>query len=334
MTLRPATSRAIEAAHGFSGIYRGYLASHLPMALVALEAMGADDARIAAWAAEYSRKLEPLNHPAHELYARWATLFAERLAADPPEAVLREWIPRLEPAIGSGAFHCAIRAAYAWEAGNAAELAHALAYWAVAYQALPAFSSPRGVQSPAAVLTGIAADAARAGRRTDGRNIAQRAESASRLPEFAGWIAAADPAAITLDGLAAALIRAYRASGDFTVLHGVTGTHAARVLGPFLSAGAPVHLWRALVAAYVGAGAPPVQGAQAGDASLDWPSIHATAVRCDDEHDIKIAYTCWREWQRTGDDLYRQAASVRVAKTGDSPGFSRLMSLENSGTVA
>jgi hypothetical protein len=32
-----------------------------------------------------------------------------------------------------------------------------------------------------------------------------------------------------------------------------------------------------------------------------------------DEHGIKLAYSCWREWQRSGDDLYRRAASVRVA---------------------
>ena len=333
MTLRPATLEAIEDAHGFAGTYRGYLSTHLPMAVVALEAMGADDARIAAWAADYSRKLEPINQPAHELYARWVEFFAARLAQHSPGAVLREWIPRFTPAIGSAAFHCAIRTAYALEAGASAELAHALAYWVVAYQVLPAFSSPGGTKSPGEVLAAIAADASRAGRRTEGRNIAQRALSASQLPEFAGWVAAADPARVDLDSLAADVIRAYRASGDFTVLHGVTGTHAARVLSPYLAPEAPVFLWRAIVAAYVGTGAPTVRGELEGDASLDWPAIHAAAIRCDDEHDIKLAYTCWREWQRTRDDTYRRAASVRVAhaaKTGVRPRFSAVA--ENSGS--
>jgi hypothetical protein len=36
-------------------------------------------------------------------------------------------------------------------------------------------------------------------------------------------------------------------------------------------------------------------------------------VRREDEHDIKLAYSCWREWQHRGDDLYRRAASARVA---------------------
>jgi hypothetical protein len=96
----------------------------------------------------------------------------------------------------------------------------------------------------------------------------------------------------------------------------VTGIHAFRVLGPYASdSGAALQdLWPALVATYVGAGAPPVEGwGLEGDDSLDWPAIHARAVKREDEHDIKLAYSCWREWQYRGDDLYRRAASARVA---------------------
>ena len=44
MSVRAATLRRIEDAHRFGGFYRGYLAHHLPMALVALDRMGAADA--------------------------------------------------------------------------------------------------------------------------------------------------------------------------------------------------------------------------------------------------------------------------------------------------
>jgi hypothetical protein len=27
---------------------------------------------------------------------------------------------------------------------------------------------------------------------------------------------------------------------------------------------------------------------------------------------VKLAYTCWREWQRNGDEAYREAAARRV----------------------
>jgi hypothetical protein len=73
-------------------------------------------------------------------------------------------------------------------------------------------------------------------------------------------------------------------------------------------------LWSAIVAAYIGAGAPPVEGwGLHGSDGLDWEEIHARAVKREDEHDIKLAYSCWREWQHRGDDLYRRAASARVA---------------------
>lgn len=61
MTVRSATRARIEEAHRFGAIYRGYLASHLPMALVALDEMGASDARIAAWAASHRTRLEPVS---------------------------------------------------------------------------------------------------------------------------------------------------------------------------------------------------------------------------------------------------------------------------------
>jgi hypothetical protein len=111
------------------------------------------------------------------------------------------------------------------------------------------------------------------------------------------------------------LIRAYAATGDFTLLHGVTACHATRVLVRFASDGGAVarRLWAALVAAYIAEGAPALDGfALAGSDALDWPEIHRRAVRCDDEHDVKLAYTCWREWQAYGDDLYRRVASAQV----------------------
>ena len=99
------------------------------------------------------------------------------------------------------------------------------------------------------------------------------------------------------------------------MLHGVTGIHAFRILAPYASdpAAALRDLWSALLATYVGTGSPPVLGwGLKGDDTLDWPAIHARAVGRDDEHDIKLAYSCWREWQHRGDDLYRRVASARV----------------------
>src|SRR5207244_8288965 len=77
-------------------------------------------------------------------------------------------------------------------------------------------------------------------------------------PAFApviDWMpAGADP----LGSLAEAALLVYASTGDFTALHGLTGTHAVRVSTPFIAVRVPVvrHLFQALCAAYVSIGTP------------------------------------------------------------------------------
>jgi hypothetical protein len=323
--------RRIEAAHRYAASYRTGLASHYPMAIAALDAMGASEADMDAFDARYLPQLEPLSaavvpilegdEAAHlgagrSAFPEWLLYFENAIARDGDETVLRTWIDRFTPAIAAGAFHGAIRTAFAIESRAEGELAHGLAYWASAYATLPLPADPSGKRSPDEVLAAIAADPARAGKRLPGNGIIARASAAARLPEYAGYVASLDPEQLALDTIARAALRAYCASGDFALLHCVTGAHAFRLLGAYCSdSGAALHdLWAAVVATYIGTGSPPVEGdGPKGDDTLDWPAIHARAVKREDEHDIKLAYSCWREWQHRGDDLYRRAASARVA---------------------
>jgi hypothetical protein len=329
MTVREGARRRIEAAHRYGAIYRNGLASHHPMAIVALDAMGASEADLQSFEAHYLPQLEPLqgavvviqpgDEAAHlgspRAFPEWVAYFDAAIAQDGLEPVLRRWVDRMLPAIAAGGFHGAIRTAFAVESGAQGEMSHALAYWAASYHPLPAAPEPAGTLSPDEVLDRIARDPAHAGQRPPGRGITDRAMAAARAADFAVHVRSLDANQLALDGIARALLHAYAASGDFTLLHCVTGTHAFRLLGPYASdsSAALADFWAAVVAAYIGAGAPPPHGwGLKGDDSLDWPAIHALAVRREDEHDIKLAYSCWREWQHRGDDLYRRAASARV----------------------
>lgn len=329
MSASAAARRRIEAAHRYGAIYRGGLASHHPMAIAALDAMGASETDLDLFEAHYLPQLEPMpsavvtiqdgDEAAHlgspRAFPEWLAYFESAIAREGNDPVLRRWVDRLIPAVAAGAFHGAIRTAFAIESEAQDEAAHGLAYWASAYTTLPQPAQPSGKRSPDEVLAAIAADPARAGKRLPGTGIIARASAAARLPEFAGYVASLDPDQLALDAIARAALKAYAGSGDFAMLHGVTGVHAFRVLGPYASdSGAALQdLWAALVATYIGAGAPAVDGwGLEGDDSLDWPDIHARAVKREDEHDIKLAYSCWREWQHRGDDLYRRAASARV----------------------
>jgi hypothetical protein len=330
MTVAAATRARIEAAHDRSAMYRGGFASHHPMAITALDAMGAGAEDMDRFESHYLRNLEPMapaivtiepgDEAAHlgspRAFPEWVLYFSRAISAEGPDAVLHRWIPRLMPAVAAGAFHGAIRTAFALESEARDELAHGLAYWAAVYECLPEAPVPSGARSPQEALVQLARDPALAGKRLAGGSIVARTRAATRLAQFRDCVASVDPASLTLDEIAGALLRAYAATGDFTLLHGVTGTHAFRLLLPYASdSNAALHdLWAALVAAYIGAGSPPTDGwALKGAHTLDWREIHARAVKREDEHDIKLAYSCWREWQHRGDDLYRRAASARVA---------------------
>ena len=329
MSAGAAARERIEAAHRFGAIYRGGLASHHPMAIAALDAMGATDADLDRFERAYLPQLEPMpravvhiqpgDEAAHlgspRAFPEWLVYFANEIEREGAEDVLRRWVDRFTPAIAAGAFHGAIRTAFAVESGARDEVAHGLAYWAASYVVLPMGPPPTGGRSPHEVLVSIANDPAHAGKRPPGAGIISRAATAARDPGFPALVASLHPEELALDSIARAMIAAYAASGDFTLLHCVTGTHAFRVLAPYASDSGAVlqDLWTALVAAYLGAGAPRAEGwGLEGDDTLDWPTIHARAVKRDDEHDIKLAYSCWREWQHRGDDIYRRAASARV----------------------
>jgi hypothetical protein len=325
VSLGVAARERIERGHRFDA----FLANHLPMAMVALDAMGASAATVNAFADRYERRLEPLRAARFEIAAgtesthlgvtdafpAWIGYFEHRLAGEGVPAVLREWMPTFARGIASGAFHCAIRTAYALEAGLDSEMAHALAYWAAAFQPLGEAPRAKGRREVLEVVLAVPKEVAGAGLRPAGRNILERTVAAASLPGFAECVGTADPARLTLDTIAAVLIRAYGASRDFTLLHGVTACHALRLLQPLIPDrdAAIACFWRDVLAAYVGSGCPPL-----GDhriepgANPDWDAILAGAILCEDEHDVKLAYTCWREWQRNGDEAYREAAARRV----------------------
>jgi hypothetical protein len=308
---RPVTRALIEGAHRYSGTYRGFLANHLPMGLVALDAMGASDEQLVRFAHANEGKLEPMRTAETERVAH----FERRIADEGLAVVLRSLSSELAAGISTAAFHGAIRTAYAVESGIAREQAHALAYWTFAMEILPDMAAPRGEETPFEVLCAISRDAAFSGKRPAGRGISERMQNISRDSALAPYLARLDPAQLRVDTIAASLIRAYAATGDFTLLHGVTGCHAFRVLAPFFADAqyATRSLWTAVVAAYMASGSPRVEGWKLeGNDGLGWADIHARAADCDDEHDVKFAYSCWREGQATHHDLYRRAASARV----------------------
>jgi len=308
--------------------YGGGLTSHLPMALHALARMGADAARLQRffdlYAARFASPKPTGDAPALTDWlphrGRYASLpalratFAHALQRDDAATVLQRVVPHLMPGVGAAAFHGLLRTAHAFEAGHVGELAHGLAYWAARWFVLPpapAAPATWGFEDWSARLAHEAL-----GWRNSGTLISQRMQEATQAPAYralAGGLRFESDTVAKLAGFAAAL---YAESGNFTVLHMVTGCRAARVMLPFAgdAAEASGALVPALTAAFLASDV--VQSERfAPPTPLAHSALAAGAIASDDDHVIKLVDACLDESAFHGGSWHRLAASRALTRS-------------------
>ena len=314
----------LDAAADLGPEYGGYLSSHLPMALVALHELGADGVRLQAFFDHHRLHFGPTpaagiddGRTEEELFGDLGNFgllrqrFAAELSVAGRDASLRRLLPRLVPGCAGAAFHGLIRTAYAVQAGHAVELAAALAYWAARWHPLPA-PQPTPMGTADAWLQRL--QQALPGPSLPDRSIAGRAARLAATPVFAPWAGPVPAAPDWPARLARAAVQRYLSSGDFSVLHLVTAGHALRVLQPWLDDSAWQQFARAFAAVWLSARTDPAEPARA-DPGGDWASIVEDALRSDDEHVIKLVYSCREEEAVHGGPAWRHAASL-VVQTG------------------
>lgn len=331
----PADGEALAALlqrnRGFRPDYRGGLSNHLSMALYSLAALGAGDAELRRLADSQWARLEPLpSEPGASVdAARWTArlgqrdaingyraLFTQEIARSGREATLRRFLPGLLPGIGAAAFHPLIRVGYGVRFGDDREVADGLAYWATEFTPLGSLGRAGTERDPRALLARIHATPALAGLDPPGYLINGKMKTAAALPGFAPIVDTLAPTDGTLPLLAAASVRLYLDKGDFTALHAVTGTHAYRMIEPYVTA--PElglrYLWQAVAAAYVSIGAPrvadPASAESAGAPA--WKESLARARQSRDAHDIKLVDIAHQQGLFYGDAVYRRAAALRL----------------------
>lgn len=239
--------------------------NHLPMALHALAGLGADADRLETFARRY--------------LARQGLVWADGADAPPPLPTPPRVLPGWQRLRGLADAHGTLREAMAQ--GLAL---HGTGPWVRGV--LPALWPGLG----AAALHGPirVAHALQAGHA--GELASALAFWASRwrpLPE----VAAADP----LPRLVPLAVQGYAMTGDFTVLHLVTGLRAVRVLLPWLPPQADAGvLWRVVVAGWLAAPLHRVAAhpLPAPDTLPGWPALRAAACAQDDDHVIKLVHAC------------------------------------------
>lgn len=316
----------LDQGERFAPEYAGGLSNHLPMALVALKSLGADDARLAAFAQAYAVRLQaappaqawPAGVPwsarlgETDAWPAYRALFAQWLHLDGSGALLRQVLPLLMPGFGAAAFHGPIRVAAALRAGHAGELADGLAYWACRHLLLGTLPAQAGRRrDPLPLLRRLPAQV------STRPLIWQRLQDAAANPALRLAVAGLAIDEQTLPRLARLSARAYAGSGNFTALHLVTACHAMRLLLPLLDQpGTALRwFWQAWATAVMAAGLqvlppPPLR---------PWDWLVRQALRSDDEHVIKLVDACCAEDAAHGGDDWRLAASRAVAAATVNP---------------
>ena len=296
----------LDAGQALSATYRGSLSNHLPMAQQALLELGASAERLQAWTEAHETQLEPrctarparvvtdddLGRPDSD--AAWRAHFTARIADIGAAATLREALPRLLDGAGAIAFHGLIRTGHAVLAGHDGELATGLAHWAAHLLPLSTtdgaaleltdwlhalMKRPRPGYPPGSLITG-------------------RMQAWGASPGFAAVAGRLRHGPDTLRDLALLAARTYAATGNFTVLHLLTASHAFALLQPWwpapeLARGFSV----AAAAGLLASGAAPALTLDRLP-SRPWPALISAACAQDDAHVIKLTHAAWRLGRR------------------------------------
>lgn len=303
----PALTRLLDDELAFSATFDGRYSNHLPMALVALDQLGAPASALEVTFDAYARGSSEPRADRAALDERIAEI--ER---DGIDATLARCIPPLSQGPGTRLFHPLIRLGYGLDADHSGQVAAALSDWEEHLLDLNIDVPTSGTRRLREVADELAAQAD-----GDWDRTFDLAEVAAR-PQVRAAVADVRIDASTLDELAAFVIAAHITADDFITLHMVTGARALRTVGEHLTPPLAAELITGAVpimtVAYAAIGAPPILA----DAELDelrhrdLPSrseIAELAARSSDAHVIKLANTALVEEARTGDLLYRLAAA-------------------------
>jgi len=329
------------------------LSTHAPMVAEALCALGHPE-RAKAWVERYDAPTLQLPPPTTPIdraawraalgprreaptwerqlvrWADWKQLFLDDLHPKSPwQPVLDLWVARLAPGISSAATHGVIRTAHAARAlgrrdtpPRRAELARGLAYWAAAYEELPAHhpSTTRATSIDAAVAA-LPRYRATHGD-APGGNIVSGLRAVAAFPAFAPVRDAvalpADPAS-ALSALSTTFSRVlveHAPRGHAVAfVHAITGPCALRRLAPHISAttarAALPYAWQAAAAIYTAYAAtspapPPRDAAPSPDALVERALDHGG------DHAIKLVEVLLAEHALHADPLYLTAASTAL----------------------
>jgi hypothetical protein len=309
------------------------LTNHLPMALVAKAELGATRNELERFTVKYRRRLVPTTDATRHLtrstwrsaigvndaYVDLVDYFDHEIDENGVEETLRTHLDDLVDGVSGAAFHGVIRLAYALDVASSPRVSTGLAYFAASAMTLGPLDDGTATSVDPEILLGDLATDPWWRIDDSARNIGARMRLIADHPEFANVAASLVVDEKTPDRLAAAALRLYASTDDFTALHGVTGLEAISHLRPYVNDVERLDraTFQALAAAYLSIGAPAIWSANrlselVDEVTLDESDVAARAAFSDDEHVAKIVFSSRRLNAVTGDPLYLAVAERAV----------------------
>lgn len=325
MTLTKKCQSLIEEGYSYSVSYANGLSNHLPMALIALDRMNAEEGDLQHFLDNYIKRLEPLpentnfkkivsieEHLGNQTYfSAYLDFFKDEISSKGTLQVVEESIPLLIKSPSPCAFHCLIRTSYAISSGISHEIAMALAYWASEFIT---FKTKIIIEKKDNL-----GELENLSLKFHNHNFApgnisvRMMEVDNLLSESKGHITFPK---YSLSSIAEVVLNLYAQTENFTLLHAVTATHAFRTLLPYINDKdmALQYLWQGIVLAFLSTGIPlPSLSSVYEDPQITWEEIFRKAVKSMDVHTIKLVYTSWEEWKEYDNDLYIQIAHKKIS---------------------
>lgn len=303
--------------------------NHAPMVLIALYRLGADENQLRNYYKSLRRDTPTVESDSEQappiVAARWSELLGDFRACGSycrffksiidergAEKVLRAYVSPLMSGVAAHAFHPLLRLGYGIDLKDQDEIAFALGYWAAAYLPAPSvFKRSTGI-GPTDQLNILVNTPSLRTIKPESSSIADRIRSFYAHEHFRSLLKPIrfDPER-PLHEISLAIADAFVENHHFTLLHGVTGCHALRMILPYCDDLQRVisEYWYAICAAYLSVvNVPADMSCPPPETDEDWPRIQERAIATGAEHTIKLAYTCLQEAEEYDRDIYRRLA--------------------------
>jgi len=334
---------------------KGGMSTHAPMAAEALCALGSAD-KVLSWVERYDAPLlripvaaNPIRsqdwrallgprkgtatwEEANPRWADWRQFFLAGLSETPWRELLDTWAGRLAPGMSGAATHGVIRTAHAVRSlarrdtpQRRGELARGLAYWASAYEELPARPyTGRRHATYAGALADVPFYREKFGHKPEGRNIVETLRHVTELERFADardLVAEQSDVGAAISALTATFAHVYLRHGTqgdtIAFVHAVTGPCSLRRIAPHISPGtaraALPYAWQSAAAIYAAYALGRDERREA-EPKLSRAELAHGAIENGDEHAIKFTEVMLAEHQINPDPVYLAAAQDAVAR--------------------